>query len=263
MSTKQKSKFRKLLQLLNKKLEKIRVRAARMILPRTVYIQNSPDIVIHLKKFEEFFSDSKRYVRDQKDQWDVSRWVELRLLLEWVKTLPEGDYAELGTHKGITARLIFNQLAEGTKFYCFDTFEGFVSSDLETEKNVSGVISKSGHFSDTSVPDVQKQITGKEEGDPRLSLIKGFFPDSFKGFEDMKFRFVQLDADLYAPMKSGLEKFWPRIVPGGVLVLHDYNGTYTGTKIASDEFFGPLGIIPVPVPDKVGSAVVIKPLNHK
>ena len=76
----------------------------------------------------------------------------------------------------------------------------------------------------------------------------------------MKWRFVHLDADLYQPMKAGLEMFFPRLVPGCVLVLHDYNNSFKGTKAAALEYFTPLGITPVPLADKSGSAVVIAAL---
>jgi O-methyltransferase len=33
---------------------------------------------------------------------------------------------------------------------------------------------------------------------------------------------VLLDADLFAPIKAGLELFWPRLVPGGLILVHDY-----------------------------------------
>ena len=39
---------------------------------------------------------------------------------------------------------------------------------------------------------------------------------------------------------------------------HDYYGGYKGTKKAMDEYFTPLGITPVPLGDKGGTAVVIK-----
>jgi hypothetical protein len=47
-------------------------------------------------------------------------------------------------------------------------------------------------------------------------------------------------------------------VPGGVLLIHDFNGHYRGVAQAVEEFFTPLGIIVTPVCDKVGSAVLIK-----
>ena len=40
--------------------------------------------------------------------------------------------------------------------------------------------------------------------------------------EDMVFALVHLDCDLYAPMRAGLEFFYPKLVPGGFMIIHDY-----------------------------------------
>jgi hypothetical protein len=59
-------------------------------------------------------------------------------------------------------------------------------------------------------------------------------------------------------MKSGMEEFWDNIVDGGVLMMHDYMGTYAGAHQAANEFFGSRGIQVIPVADTSGSAFVIK-----
>jgi len=42
--------------------------------------------------------------------------------------------------------------------------------------------------------------------------------------------------DWYASAKTGLETFWPRLSPGGILVVDDY-GHYRGQRQAVDEYF--------------------------
>jgi hypothetical protein len=41
------------------------------------------------------------------------------------------------------------------------------------------------------------------------------------GIED-HFCFVHLDFDLYQPTIEGLKYFYPRMVSGGIILLHDY-----------------------------------------
>jgi len=141
--------------------------------------------------------------------------------------------------------------------YCFDTFEGFVMSDITMERQATTLGVSAGTFSDTSL-DIVKSVIGGGKPCNNLILRKGIFPETFKGVESKKWRFVHLDCDLYAPTKEGLGLFWPNIVQGGILLVHDYNAGYLGVKKAVDEYFLPLGIIPVPLCDKVGSAVIIK-----
>src|SRR5207247_2367102 len=107
----------------------------------------------------------------------------------------------------------------------------------------SGVSMRSGFFSDTNVEKVFNYISNGQKPD-KLHMVKGYFPETFRGHEKIKWRFVLLDADLYNPMKAGAECFWENIVDGGVLLIHDYTGGYSGTKKAIDEFFEPLGITP-------------------
>ena len=91
-----------------------------------------------------------------------------------------------------------------------------------------------------------------------LTLRKGFFPDSFAGLETNRWCFVHLDCDLYEPTKAGLERFWPAVVHGGVIAVHDYNSNYSGVKMAVDEYSATEKIRIIPWNDRCGSAILIK-----
>ena len=218
---------------------------------RPVYVQDN------------WVKDTLEYERihDWANLRDGNRVIQAHLLLDHVKNCAEGDYAEVGTYQGNYARLIYSRKVSSAKLYCFDTFEGFPDRDVDVEINESSVDAKAGSFNDTSMSLVRRNICG--DGSPAdLVFRKGLFPETFSGLEDRRWRFVLLDADLYAPIKAGLEIFWPRLVPGGVMIVHDYmNDYYEGAKKAVDEYFKPLGIVPVPWPDRVCSAVVIKPFS--
>ena len=58
-------------------------------------------------------------------------------------------------------------------------------------------------------------------------------------------------------IREGLRFFYPRMSPRGSLLIHDYNA-WPGARRAVDEFFADKGELPVPMPDKSGSALVIK-----
>ena len=45
--------------------------------------------------------------------------------------------------------------------------------------------------------------------------------------------------DLYQPTKASFERFWPQLVPGGVMVCDDYN--WPGGKRAAEEFAAAAG----------------------
>lgn len=146
-----------------------------------------------------------------------------------------GDIAEVGVYKGGTAATILTTAAHTNKTtYLFDTFTGLPApTEFDTHKQ--------GDFDDTSL----EQVTESLKEFPNKYLLKGFFPTVLReqtqvhNIYDTRFCFVHIDVDLYQCVRDCLEFFWPRLVPGGVLVSDDYewHGTPGATK-ALDEFFG-------------------------
>jgi len=75
----------------------------------------------------------------------------------------------------------------------------------------------------------------------------------------LSFCLVHLDCDLYAPFQAALRYFYPRLVSGGFLILHDYaNAHWKGAEKAVDEFFADKPEKVIPIPDKSGTAVLRK-----
>jgi len=66
-----------------------------------------------------------------------------------------------------------------------------------------------------------------------------------------------MDADLDVPTAAGLDFFWPRMPPGGFVVVHDYNA-WPGARLAVDRFLDGHHAAAVPMPDKSGSIVLVK-----
>ena len=175
------------------------------------------------------------------------------LLREIVVSKIPGSFAELGVHHGWSARLIHHYCPE-RRFYLLDTFEGFAAADLKRESFGIGFNAQPA-FGDTSIELVRKNI---QPVGTTLEFVPGWFPDSATAaMRADRFAFVHLDADLEAPIGSGLEFFWPRLASGGMIVVHDYNG-WPGARIAVDRFRQQEKVVAVPMPDKSGSIVLVK-----
>ncbi len=72
-------------------------------------------------------------------------------LLGIANAAPEGDYLEIGTHRGESAKVIYKLMDPWRTMYCIDTFEGFAESDLQAEKTVNPASSwQVGNFRETS-----------------------------------------------------------------------------------------------------------------
>jgi O-methyltransferase len=62
---------------------------------------------------------------------------------------------------------------------------------------------------------------------------------------ETQFCFVLLDVDLYLPTKTALEKLWPRLSPGGIIVIDDCQPehVYDGSRQALQEFSAAHGLV--------------------
>ena len=164
----------------------------------------------------------------------------------------EGSIAEVGVYKGKFARYM-NDYLPNRKFFLFDTFNGFHKSDVATELDHS--FSKGNQdFSKTSIDEVLGNMPHKE-----MCIIKqGYFPETAIGVED-SFCLVSLDADLYEPIYNGLKFFYPKLVKGGFIMIHDFNNSdYKGAREAVMQFCDEFKIGFVPIPDKAGTAIISK-----
>lgn len=185
-------------------------------------------------------------------QGDAGRFFFFCLVLDQLaKEELDGDLAELGVYKGHTACLLANIARRlGKTAYLFDTFEGFDEADLQ------GVDAGKGpQFNDTSLSAV-KALVGEE----RVEYVQGYFPASAAKIPTGRtFCLVHIDCDLYAPALSALEYFYPKMVPGGFIIIHDYSSLgWRGAERAVDEFFADKTESIVPLPDSAGSAVIRK-----
>jgi O-methyltransferase len=188
-----------------------------------------------------------------KNYFDKIRISTLELVsYEIVKKQISGAIAELGVYKGKFARFINHYFPDRT-FYLFDTFEGFDERDVAKEKQ-EAFSTGTQNFADTSVQAVLHQMPFPEKCVPK----KGFFPGTATGVDD-KFVFVSIDADLYDPIYSGLQFFYPRLQKGGYIFVHDFNNdSYKGSRQAVEKFCQDENINFVPIPDVGGSAIITK-----
>ena len=106
------------------------------------------------------------------------------------------------------------------------------------------------------------EYVGDGKWPANLKLVKGWLPDSDRGMEDRCWRFVHVDLDLYAPIKAALEQSWEQVVPGGVVLVHDY-GCYgfPGARTAVDEFCAQIGVAPIELVDRWSSAANSKAIG--
>ena len=174
----------------------------------------------------------------------------------------EACVAEGGVYQGMFSQEINKYFPDRT-LYLFDTFEGFDRRDVavEIDRGLSNV--KEKYYSETSADLVLSRLPHKEN----VVIRKGYFPETVAGLENESFLFVNLDFDLYTPILAGLEFFYPRLIDGGVILVHDYfTKFYHGVEKAVAEFENRLGekLIKTPIGDGISIALLKgKHLGHR
>ena len=142
-----------------------------------------------------------------------------------------GCVAEGGVFQGEFAQEI-NRVFPTSKLYLFDTFSGFDNRDVSYEIEAHSLEFVDKHFQDTNEGLVVSRLPH-----PEMCVIrKGYFPETTEGLDEA-FCFVNLDFDLYKPTLAGLDYFVPRMVKGGVILIHDYFTVgFKGVRAAVNEF---------------------------
>lgn len=168
------------------------------------------------------------------------------------KNLP-GNVAEAGVFQGDFASLI-NELFPKKQLYLFDTFTGFDARDIAAEEGYENDPLRGEYFKKTSVDLVMSKMKH-----PENCIVKqGYVPETLQGVED-QFCFVNLDMDLYQPTLAALEWFWPKMVPGSVILVHDYfdeTGTFPNLKNAVIRFLDENNAQSIPIGDDLSIALI-------
>ena len=197
-------------------------------------------------------------LRDEKGYWE-SDYVRMQCfelaIKEIYKRKLQGAVAEVGVFRGEFARYI-SKAFPNSRCYLFDTFDGFDANEALKEL-------KSGNCTHALIEAYkQTNIAAVLERMPYLDNIvikQGYFPQSLDGLEET-FVFVSIDVDFEDSIYECLTYFYPRLLRGGYLFVHDYNSTLRGVERAVDRYEKDTDIIlsKMPLCDANGTLVITK-----
>ena len=165
---------------------------------------------------------------------------------------PDICVAEAGVFQGEFAKVI-NESFPDSRLYLFDTFTGFDERDVKYEKAYGFSEAAKGDLCLTS----EELVLNKMKYPENCIIRKGYFPESANGIEE-SFCFVNLDMDLYKPTLEGLRFFYPLLIQGGIIMVHDYfTQGYEGVNAALRDFITETDptILPFPVGDHHSIAI--------
>lgn len=198
-------------------------------------LETRPDIYLRLKRMQglrlgehhEFLALHVQLLRDGDCIMTLPERYNLWALTRSRQSLP-GAVAEIGVYRGGSARLLAAAKGEAP-LHLFDTFQGMPEADGRHDGRFAA-----GQLADTSLAAVQQKLSPWTN----VHFHAGLFPGSAQGEPaGLRYKLVHIDVDLRSSNLAALEFFYPRMVSGGAIVIHDYNAnSVPGTKAAVDEF---------------------------
>lgn len=160
-----------------------------------------------------------------------------------------GAFVECGVWRGgsaIAAALTFQRLAELRDLYLFDTFAGTPTPPSDQDVDLHGVhagdwwsaelLSRAAVELGATRADVETRMRGTGYPHARLHLVPGLVQDTIPVSAPDPIAVLRLDTDFYDSTRHELEQLWPRLSPGGILIVDDY-GHFQGARRAVEEYF--------------------------
>jgi O-methyltransferase len=180
------------------------------------------------------------------------------LVRESKKLRLRGDIVECGVWNGGSAAVMGVASLEGSRegsrhsqlrtLWLFDSFQG-----LPPPGDKDGELEKRSYFAGWNRGDIElvKEVFDIV-GFPfdKVRIIPGWFKETLQTAPIKDIALLHIDADWYDSVKTVLDAFFDRVVPGGFVVLDDY-GYWQGCNQAVTDFFAQRGIEGVPI-ERVG-----------
>lgn len=193
-----------------------------------------------------------------------NRFYNLMAIHRWVSHLP-GWQAECGCWKGLSSYMLnhqskrMNSTHDGSGFVVVDSFEGLSEPTPEDREiygripnPIAGKYARAGKYKST-----QEAVRKTLSEFPGIEYFQGWIPEILTHLPERTYSFVHIDLDLHDPIRGAIDYFFPRLVPGGVLVLDDYGSIgWPGAMKAGDEGAAACGETLLPLSS--GQAILVR-----
>ena len=161
------------------------------------------------------------------------------LIVDVVRREVPGDLVETGVWRGgaaIFMRGVLKALEDTSRrVWACDSFAGLPRPDPEKYRADAG----DAHwtFAELAVPLEQVKANFARYGllDDQVRFLPGWFRDTLPGAPIERISLLRLDGDMFESTHEALEALYPRLSPGGYLVVDDY-GAIPACRQAVGEF---------------------------
>jgi hypothetical protein len=163
-----------------------------------------------------------------------------------------GVFVECGVSTGFLASAIMDYLGWNSldrSFYLFDTWHG-LDQKLMSEGEIKA--GRTSWFKNLDFDSIRANFHEYRN----VSMIRGSVPESLRRVSIDSVCYLSLDMNCTQPEIAAAEYFWPKMVPGGIMLLDDY--AYSGYEeqhFAFNEFAERHGFLILTLPTGQGLAV--------
>lgn len=156
-----------------------------------------------------------------------------------------GDFVECGVYMGTAIKTVMDYVGGKsfpTTFWGYDTFD----------------TNPTGHQFQEQKLGMYERVLERFDGYAQVNLVKGLLPQSLEGNSPEKIAYLHIDLNSSEYEIAVLDALFDRVVPGGVIILDDYEwaGVYREQKIIEDQWFDARGYRVFPLP--TGQGIVLK-----
>ena len=171
----------------------------------------------------------------------------------------EGDFVECGVHTGILSGAIAVwtnwPTQAGRTMWLLDTFDGMPEDQLSDAEKKLGLADYNQAY--RGMDDLAR-IRQKFEPVANVKIVPGRVPDTLATVTAEKVAYLSIDMNMALPEIAAVTHFWPKLSPGGVILLDDYNWLpHVTQKTAFDAFAKAHGVPILGLP--TGQGVIVKP----
>lgn len=158
----------------------------------------------------------------------------------------DGARAECGVFQGFSALFVCRAAAlklrgfSGADFHLIDSFEGFPQPQPQDFIPVRLGLDRTGNAPAFKAGDATAsfdQVRSAFRDYPDIRFHRGFIPQVFSALPETRWAFAHIDVDLHQPTLESLAFFYPRMVPGGIIICDDYGSKlFPGAHKAWDNY---------------------------
>ncbi|MFN7939531.1 MAG: TylF/MycF/NovP-related O-methyltransferase [Bryobacteraceae bacterium] len=220
---------------------------------------------VHTPRFRAHAGFTGAYERGVKSSHGVDPAFEWRVHVAlWAAKQAlrvRGNFVECGVNAGFMSSAIMHHLdwnSISRTYYLIDTFAGPNLEQYSAEEREKGrvAIAQKALAAGAYITDVDSVRSNFSEW-RNASVVQGEVPGVLTTLDIGEVAFLHLDMNCAYPECSALEYLWPRITPGGVVLLDDY--AYFGHDLqgdALDAVFSGLGATVLTLP--TGQGLIVK-----